>query len=143
VELVATLVIFAIVAAVSVPRMFDMRIFQERGYADELAGTLRYARKVAVASGCEVAVIVNVGAYSTQQRASLASCNNTASPWTTPVRRGDGSYAAGIAPPDVAAAPATAIVFDATGTVVGAPPSIVVGPFTIAVDASGNVTVTP
>ncbi|HEY8539920.1 MAG TPA: GspH/FimT family pseudopilin [Steroidobacteraceae bacterium] len=144
VELLATLVIVAIVAAVSVPRLFNTQTFQERGYADELAGSLRYARKIALASGCGVAVFIDAANYSLQQRASLAACNSTGSPWSTPVRRADGTLAAGTAPSGVSVAPATTIVFDANGAVVGgAPAPIAVGPFTISIQDSGHVTVTP
>ncbi|MFZ2540648.1 MAG: GspH/FimT family pseudopilin [Gallionella sp.] len=49
VELIMTMVIVGILAAVVAPRFFDNNVFQSRGFADELQASLRYAQKVAVA----------------------------------------------------------------------------------------------
>lgn len=49
VELVMTIVIIGILAAVVAPRFFDNNIFQSRGFADQVQTTLRYAQKAAVA----------------------------------------------------------------------------------------------
>jgi MSHA pilin protein MshC len=67
VELVAVLVILGIVAAVVAPRFVDTAVFSERGYADEIATSLRYARRIAVASGCNVRFTVNAAGYSAAQ----------------------------------------------------------------------------
>ena len=42
-------------------------VFNERGYADEIAASLRYARRVAVASACNVRFTVNAAGYSAAQ----------------------------------------------------------------------------
>jgi MSHA pilin protein MshC len=49
VELVMTLVIIGILAAVAVPRFFDANVFKSRGFADQVQATLRYAQKEAIA----------------------------------------------------------------------------------------------
>ena len=49
VELVMTIVILGIIAAVAAPRFFDNNVFQSRGFADQVQATLRYAQKEAVA----------------------------------------------------------------------------------------------
>ena len=56
VELVAVLVILGIVAAVAAPRFVDTAVFTERGYADEIAASLRYARRIAIASAMQRAL---------------------------------------------------------------------------------------
>ena len=49
VEMVMTLVILGILAAVVAPRLFDTNVFQSRGFADQVQASLRYAQKVAIA----------------------------------------------------------------------------------------------
>ncbi|HEU0219928.1 MAG TPA: GspH/FimT family pseudopilin [Gallionella sp.] len=49
VELVMTMVIIGILAAVVAPRFFDTNIFQSRGFANQVQASLRYAQKVAIA----------------------------------------------------------------------------------------------
>lgn len=49
VELVMTMVIIGILAAVAAPRFFDINVFQSRGFADQVQASLRYAQKVAIA----------------------------------------------------------------------------------------------
>lgn len=144
VELVTTLVIVGILGSVAVARMFDNRAFSERGYVDEVASTLRYAQRIAVASNCEVAVAIGADTYNVAQPAA-AGCNNNPSVWPTQVRRGDGTLMNGTAPTDVALAPAATIVFRSDGSVRGGtPPAVGTGPFSITVDGvSGRVAVTP
>ena len=66
VELVVILVILGILAAVAVPVFFDVRTYQERAAFDEVAGAVRYAQKLAVASGCEVRVFISDNKYEIQ-----------------------------------------------------------------------------
>src|SRR5687767_7639885 len=87
VELAAVVVITGILAAVAVPRMFDNRVFQERGYADEIASSLRYARRIAIASGCNVRVTVNAAGYAAAQPTTRC---DTAGAWDVAVQSPDG-----------------------------------------------------
>jgi MSHA pilin protein MshC len=56
VELILVMVIAGILAAVAVPRMVGRNAFDERGFADQLAATVRFAQKLAVAQRREVCV---------------------------------------------------------------------------------------
>lgn len=56
VELIMTMVIVGILAAVVAPRFFDTNVFQSRGFADQVQATLRYAQKVAIAQRRNVCV---------------------------------------------------------------------------------------
>lgn len=56
VELVMTIVIVGILAAVVAPRFFDNNMFQSRGFADQVQASLRYAQKVAIAQRRNVCV---------------------------------------------------------------------------------------
>jgi MSHA pilin protein MshC len=144
IELLTTLVIVGILSVVAIPRFFDDQAFGERGYVDEVAFALRYARKVAVATECEVAVTLTANSYSASQRDTLNNCNNAGAAWATPVRRADGSNVFGNAPAGVALAPDTTIVFRGDGQPAGIPPALSAGVFTITVDpTTGRVTVAP
>jgi MSHA pilin protein MshC len=139
IELVTAIVIIAILAAVVAPHFFDTRAFSERGYADEVASALRYTQKIAIASDCGAEVTINGGSYTALQQ---AACN--AGPWTTPIRRTDGEALAGTPPGDAVVAPDATIVFARDGNVVGVPPVLAVGAFTVTVGSpSGLVTVQP
>ena len=145
IELVTSIAIIGILAAVTVPRMFDNSAFSERGYIDELASTLRYAQKVAIASECEVQVSITAAGYSAMQRAAAGNTCNPAGAWTTVVRRSDGTALAGNSPVDVTSAPVVTITLDRDGAPMGgAPPLLSVGPFALSVNAAdGAVTVVP
>ena len=142
-ELVTTLVIIGILSAAAIPSLIDDQSFQERGYIDEIASTLRYARSVAITSGCAVSVDLQANGYRARQRRRLATCNSS-SAWNRQVRRGDGSSLTGTAPSGISISPQT-IVFDLNGDVAnGQPAPIAVGPFTLTIDRLGGVVaVTP
>jgi MSHA pilin protein MshC len=142
IELVACIVIMAVLAAIAGPRFFDNQAFTDRGYAAEVVAALRAARQVAAASSCPVRVTIDpVTGYQAMQRALVAGdCTGA---WIVPVRLTDGNPLAGAPPAGSAIAPATQIEFSPTGRLnSGAPPPLVVGPFTIRVDAvSGFVSI--
>jgi MSHA pilin protein MshC len=142
VELVATIAILAILAAFAVPRFTGNTAFAQRGYADELASSLRLARSIAVASSCDVRVSINAGTYQALQRAAGNPCA-TGGAFVTNVRRTNGTNLAGSPPNGVVIPGNLAFTFTGgTGAVLGgAPPATVIGPFTISVDADGWVQV--
>jgi len=129
IELVVVIVIVGILAAVAAPRFFDDRTFLERGYYEELAAALKYAQKLAVASGCAVQMSVSASGYAAnQQNAAGGSCAAGSTTWSTNVRLADGQLMSGTAPFGVTASPVT-FVFDALGsTNLGSDFSIGVGP---------------
>ena len=63
-ELVVVMVLVATVAAIAGPRFFSAMEFQETFFRNDTLTALRYAQKLAVASGCEVRVIITSGGYS-------------------------------------------------------------------------------
>jgi MSHA pilin protein MshC len=69
VELVVTIGILAIVAAVAIPRFFQASTFESRGFYDKSAAVVRLAQKTAIAWRRPVFVCVNA----TQIRAGTAS----------------------------------------------------------------------
>jgi prepilin-type N-terminal cleavage/methylation domain-containing protein len=133
IELIATITILAIVAAIALPREIAANSFAERGYADELAAQLRRARVVALTTGCDVQFSVNGQGYALMQRG--AGANNhcvTAGAWTTTV-------ASGVQPAKVQLGAPRVVVFGTAGTA-GAAVTINLGTRQITVANTGLVT---
>lgn len=144
IELITCVIVLALLAALAGPRFFDTQPFNQRGYVDELAAAMRYAEGVAVATGCNVQLTVNLAGYTAMQRAAAAG--NTcaaAGAYSTQVKRADGSALSGTPPTNANVAAGGTIVFNSTGGVANPPPpSLTVGAFTLSVDAvSGFITV--
>lgn len=76
IELVVVILVLGILAAAIAPRFFDFDTYRNRSVYDELAGAVRYAQKLAVASGCEVQVRLSSSGYALQQHSS--SCTTGA-----------------------------------------------------------------
>jgi MSHA pilin protein MshC len=139
VELVAVVVIIGILAAVAGPRFFDDKTFQARGYYDELAAALKFAQKLAIASGCPIRMEITANSYEARQQAAAGgSCNPTDSTWTG-VALPDSPLLAGSSPLGVVAAPAVTLIFDALGgTELGVDQVINVGAFALTVRAGSG-----
>ena len=142
VELITTIVLLGIVAAFAAPRFPDNRAFRERGYTDELASSVRYAQRVALMSGCNVRFRITAAGYSAFQRNSFATCR-TASAWTLPVVRSDGSALAGAAPQGVVATPATLQFTNRGRLTVNNPVAVTVGTFTLTVNPDSGIVTVP
>jgi MSHA pilin protein MshC len=72
VELVTVMVIIGILAAVAVPRFFEINTFDSRAYYDQLLSHLRYAQKAAVAQHSFVCVAFTANRISLTQGATTA-----------------------------------------------------------------------
>lgn len=57
VELIMTMVVIGVIAAVAAPRFFDNNVFKLRGFADQVQASLRYAQKIAIAQRTTVCVV--------------------------------------------------------------------------------------
>ncbi|WIX01622.1 type II secretion system protein [Pseudomonas sp. AR5] len=73
VELIMTLVIIGILAAVVGPRFFDRKVFDERLFFEETVSAVRYAQKLALASGCLTQVSLGAGGYRLRRAANCTS----------------------------------------------------------------------
>jgi MSHA pilin protein MshC len=134
VELITTLVIIALIAAVGGPLFFDVDVFRQRGFFEETISAVRYAQKHAVATGCSVRVQTTATGFTLYRPASVANC--TAGPFNTPIDDPSGNAATftRTAPPGV-----TLSVHDFTFAADGsasASPTINVGGATIQVVAA-------
>lgn len=143
VELVLVIVIIGIIGALAGPRFFNNSTFAERGYFDELTGSLRYAQKVAVATGCRVRVTVTASGYELRQQA-LASghCDPSDASFPQAVLLSTGQPASGTAPSGITAAPPVTVVFDALGrTNLPANQAITVGSWSLLIEAGSGLVV--
>lgn len=59
IELILVIVIMGVLATFAAPRFVNQSDFDARGFRDELLSSIRYAQKLAIASQCEVQVVVN------------------------------------------------------------------------------------
>jgi MSHA pilin protein MshC len=140
IELVMVIVVTGILAAVVGPRFFDRTVFDERMFFEESIGAVRYAQKLALASGCLTQVSLDNSGYRVQQ---AASCTSGA--FTLAVIGADGQSPYSNARPsnvvikDPVGFP---VVFDSLGRP-GAAASVTVGGFAFRVEADTGLVVTP
>jgi MSHA pilin protein MshC len=139
VEMIATITIVAILAAVALPRMTAATPFADRGYADGIAASLRLSRAVALASGCDVQFTIDAAGYRAFQRAASGTHCANAGAFSTPVRRSDGQDLEELQPASVTAVNNRQFVFAADGSVAAGPVTITVGTRTVTVDVTGLV----
>jgi len=145
VELVLVIVILGVLASIAGPRFFGNREFSERGYRDELAATLRYAQKVAVASGCPVRTSVNAAGYTLNQQAVLnGHCDPADSSYSMPVLLANGQVAAGTTPVGVTVVPALVLHYDTLGrTDLASDETVTVGSQSLTIQAASGLVLTP
>lgn len=70
VELVIVILLLGVMAAFVLPKFFSLDDYRTRTTYDEVAGAVRYAQKLAVASGCEVQVQISGNSYFLQQHST-------------------------------------------------------------------------
>lgn len=145
VEVLLVVVILAIVASVAGPRFFDNTAFDERAYYDEVVSALRYAQKVAIASGCNVRVSVTASTYSLSQQAAQAGhCNPNDVSYSTAVFLSTGEAVTGSAPASVSAIPAVTFVYNSLGqTSLAANQTLSIGAHVATIQAESGLVVTP
>lgn len=116
IELILVIVIVAVLGAIAGPRFFDNATFDERAYYDELVAAMRYAQKIAVASGCSVQVKITATNYSLTQQSSLAGhCDPADSSFPLPVLLPSGDAMSGAAPGAVTVNPAVTFIYGPLG----------------------------
>lgn len=106
VELILVIVVAGILASVAVPRMLGRTGFDTRGFADQLAATVRFAQKLAVAQHTDVHVRLTAS--------DVTLCYDAACATLAPGPGGEKPYTVN-APSGVAITPTTTLHFDAGG----------------------------
>jgi MSHA pilin protein MshC len=79
VELVIAILLVGILAVVGGSRFMAIGGFTERFFLDETLGAVRYAQKLAVATGCDTQVDFSANSFSLEQRVSCSSGSYTQS----------------------------------------------------------------
>ena len=145
IELVFVIVIIGILGAIAGPRFFNNSAFSARAYYDELANAVRYAQKVAVASGCRVRVNIATAAYDLSQQTALnGHCDAADITFPVPVLLANGQSVSGVAPSSVTAAPAVVFIYDALGrTNLVSDQTINVASWSLLIQAESGLVVTP
>ncbi|MBU1255198.1 MAG: pilus assembly FimT family protein [Pseudomonadales bacterium] len=118
VELVMTIMIMGILAAVVGPRFFDRQVFDERMFFEEALSAVRYAQKLALASGCPVRAVVDGTGFSV---AYAAACGPGIAGGTL-VNDGSGNPYQMARPDNVSVTGSLAATFNSLGCVAAASP---------------------
>lgn len=122
VEGVLVLLLVGILAAVGVPRFFSKRGFDADFYYDDVLSALRYAQRLAVASGCPVEVRFTGPDYALAQR---SGCRVGVFSQAVPHPGTGAATYAGQAPAGtLLVAPTNPIVFDGLGRALDASASV-------------------
>lgn len=141
VELITTVVILGIVAAIAAPRFFTTSSFETAGFAAEVRAGLRHAQATALASGCSIRASLGSGGFVLQRWSGGSDCNDRSGSLVTVARAGGGTYSASV--PSGLAVSTSALYFDSmgrprdasTGTLLASAQSLTVGTETITVNA--------
>jgi MSHA pilin protein MshC len=95
IELVMVIVLLGILSATALPKFFDISGFQQQAFFDDTLSAVRYAQKLAVATGCKVQVSVSANAYTLNSPVNRSQCASSSPVFSTAVRNpgtGDASF---------------------------------------------------
>ena len=86
IELVMVIVLLGILSATVLPKFFEVSSYQQQAFFDDTLNAVRYAQKLAVATGCKVQVLVSGNAYTLTSPADRSQCASTSPTFTQAVR---------------------------------------------------------
>ncbi|CAG7856303.1 hypothetical protein MCAMS1_00729 [biofilm metagenome] len=78
IELVMVIVLLGILSATVLPKFFAVSDFQQQAFFDDTLNAVRYAQKLAVATGCKVQVSITANTYTLNSPANRSQCPGTA-----------------------------------------------------------------
>jgi len=73
VELIMVIVMLGILSATALPKFFKTNTFAERAFFADTLNAVRYAQKLAVATGCSVQVSISSNSYTLNRQGDAAS----------------------------------------------------------------------
>jgi MSHA pilin protein MshC len=117
IELVMVMVLLGILSATALPRFFDVSSYQQQAFFDDTLNAVRYAQKMAVATGCKVQVSISANTYTLMSPANRSQCSSTSPVFSRQVRNpgtGEASYTRSQTGVSLTSSPTT-FVFDALG----------------------------
>lgn len=71
------IVLLGILSATVLPKFFDVSSYKQQAFFDDTLNAVRYAQKLAVATGCKVQVSVSANAYTLNSPADRSQCANS------------------------------------------------------------------
>lgn len=80
------IVLLGILSATALPKFFDVSSYQQLAFFDDTLSAVRYAQKLAVATGCKVQVSITANAYTLNRPADRSQCLSTTAVFSLPVR---------------------------------------------------------
>lgn len=89
------IVLLGILSATALPKFFDVSSYQQQAFFDDTLSAVRYAQKLAVATGCKVQVSINANTYVLNRPADRSQCLSNVAVFSLPVRNpatGETSY---------------------------------------------------
>jgi len=120
VELAMLIVVLSILSSTALPKFFSKNTFAERAFFDDTLSAIRYAQKLAVATGCGVQVTIISNGYTlTRQGASGSTSCSIASTYSLSVPHpssGENNYSGTEAGVSLTGS-VSSFIFDALGTV--------------------------
>ncbi len=139
-ELIIVLVLISILAAVAVPRLFDMDQFSARGTRDFVGASLRYAQKSAIAMRRNVCVSV-AATQVTITYAGTSGVNQACAAGNALVNPGNGlpyGDSSNALPAKAPVATPASLIFDAQGRPLSAPSTPMLS--ALAISVTGHAT---
>ncbi len=92
IELILVIVLLGIVSAVALPRFIGSSDFDERVLFDDTLNAVRYAQKMAVATGCNIRFSISANSYSVFRDNSCDSGNFSSGLTVNHPANGESSY---------------------------------------------------
>ncbi|HTN29382.1 MAG TPA: type II secretion system protein [Pseudomonas sp.] len=136
VELILVMVVIGILAAVVGPRFFSRDVFDERIYFEQALAAVRYAQKVAVASGCSIQAEVDDTGY---RLTHVSKCGEKVEPGDVVNDPVGDRYEFGMLP----VPPKMTVTFNALGATKGQKAITLPGGFGMTVHETGFIEVSP
>jgi MSHA pilin protein MshC len=142
IELVMVMVIVVILSVAVMPRFFSVLTYNRQVFSEEIMNSLRFARKLAVASGNHIQVTVTSDSITLQRRIKGSSCTvgTTFQPVVDPTSNITGFVRN--APANVILIPSSGwpIYFNSLGQAIRASDCMVSGNLTITIDNGETIT---
>ncbi len=73
VELIIVITLLGLISSIALPKFFDLTVYKERLFFDDTLNSLRFAQKLAIATGCSVQVSINSNQYQIKRQGNSAS----------------------------------------------------------------------
>lgn len=143
IELAMTMVIIVILSVAAAPRFFSTQTYEKRLFTDDLTNSIRYARKLAVATGSYIQINLTSTSLTLQRRVPGSSCNigTTLEPVLDPVDNSSGYVRTAPSNITLQYSIGWPIYFDALGRAIQGSNCSVVGTQTVGITGGKTITI--